>query len=428
MNLEKWNKWWIEKVVDSKLSGKRREFFYDLLPYFEKRQILIVKGIRRVGKTTLIYQIIDYLIREKNINPYQILYFSFDEEIQEIDEIVKEYEQRILKKSLTTFDRVFVFFDEVQKLKNWSNKIKILYDLNPNLKIFITGSSSLDIDKGSKESLAGRSFDFLLSSLSFKEYLEFKNFSYDTDRIDIFRRELEFKLSHYILTSGFVELVDEEDEKFLSNYFLNSIIDRIIFIDIPQVFKIDEPELLSKILKIISSKPGMILDYKTLSSDLSRDHRTIENYIFYLKSSMLINVLYNYSGNFISSERKLKKFYPSIASIPLLLFPEKRSDETFYSYIIESIIVSFLRASFFYRSSDSKEVDIVHNDNEIVPIEIKYRAKIHEKDFNGLLNFLNKFEINKGTVITKDFNERKIIKGKEIEFISLIDFLLSRSI
>jgi len=425
MNLERWNKWWIERAVEPELLGKRRGFFYDLLPYFGKRQIIVVKGVRRVGKTTLMYQVIDYLVKEKNVDPYQILYFSFDEEVQEIGEIVKQYEIQVLKKKTSDFDRIYIFLDEVQKLKNWSNKIKILYDLNPNLKIFITGSSSLDIEKGSKESLAGRSFEFLLSPLLFKEYLEFKNFSFDVDRIDIFRRELELKLSHYILTSGFIELVNEEDERFLSNYFLNSIIDRITFIDIPQVFKIEEPELLSKILKVISSRPGMILDYGTLSSDLGRDHRTIENYIAFLKSSMLISILYNYSGNFISSNRKLKKFYPSITSIPLLLFPEKRNDEAFYSYVIENLVVLSLKAIFFYRSPNKKEVDIVLKDKKPIPIEIKYREKINEKDITGLLNFLDRFKISSGIVITKDINEKKIIKNKKVKFIPLIDFLLS---
>ncbi len=425
MNLEKWNKWWIEKAVNPELLGKRRNFFYELLLYFERRQIIIIKGIRRVGKTTLMYQFIDYLIKEKHTNPYQILYFSFDEEIQEIDKIIEQYETQVLKKKISDFDRVYIFLDEVQKLKNWPDKVKILYDLNPNLKIFITGSSSLDMEKGSKESLAGRSFEFLLHLLTFKEYLEFKNFSYDIDRIDIFRRELELQLFHYILTSGFIELINEENERFLSNYCINSIVERITFIDIPQVYRVEEPALLLKILKIISSRPGMILDYKTLSSDLKRDRRTIENYITYLKASMLVNILYNFSGNFVCTERKLKKFYPSITSIPLLLFPEKRNDETFYSSVIENLIVSHLNAFFFYRSTDKKEVDIVLQEEEPIPVEIKYRDKIIERDLSGLLSFLDKFELNYGIVITKNVNDKKTIKNKEINFVALIDFLLS---
>ena len=116
MNLDRWNKWWIEKNVDSSLIGKRRKIFIDLLPYFDKRQIIVIKGIRRVGKTTLMYQIIDYLIREKEVNPFHILYFSFDEEKQDIDEIIKEYELLVLKKPISGFKRIYIFLDEVQKL------------------------------------------------------------------------------------------------------------------------------------------------------------------------------------------------------------------------------------------------------------------------------------------------------------------------
>jgi len=148
MDLSKWNSWWRDGSVKKELLGKRRNSFYEIIKFADKRQIIAIKGQRRVGKTTLMYQIIDYLLKEMKIDKFKILYFSFDEEIEEIDRLLDFYQKDVLKNKIDKFDKIYLFFDEIQKLKDFSKKIKILYDLNPNLKIFISGSSSLEIDKG----------------------------------------------------------------------------------------------------------------------------------------------------------------------------------------------------------------------------------------------------------------------------------------
>lgn len=426
MDIAKWNKWWVEKEVSSNLIGLRREIFYKILKYLDKRQIIVIKGIRRVGKTTLLYQFIDYLIKDKKINPYHILYYSFDEEIREIDDIMKTFESEVLRKKISSFEKLYIFFDEIQKLKNWPNKIKILYDLNPNTKIFISGSSSLDIEKGSKESLAGRSFEFIIEPLSFSEYLSFKNISVDLKRLDIYRKELQIEFNHYLMISGFIEVINEYNDEILSKYFLESIINRVIFIDIPQIFKIDEPELLRKILKAISSNPGMLLEYKSLADDFGRDRRTIENYISYLKNSLLIKILYNYSKNYLSMERKLKKVYISIFGLPLHLFSEKRNDEDFLGKVTENLLISAVDPLFFYRSPDKREIDVVLTGKKIIPLEIKYKNVVSKRDLSGIIYFLRKFNFKNGLLITKETKKDEEIEGRKIKLIPLLDFLLTK--
>ena len=148
----------------------KRALYRDLCQHLPKKFILSLLGLRRTGKTTLLKQLIDYLIIEKNIPRLNILYYTFDEPA-EWPEVLDEY----LKVSQRELDSpaLYFFLDEVQKLPDWQNKIKIYYDHYPNIKFIVSGSSSLFIRKKS-ESLAGRILEFILPPLSFTEFIIYK--------------------------------------------------------------------------------------------------------------------------------------------------------------------------------------------------------------------------------------------------------------
>ena len=426
MDLSKWNPWWRDGSVKKELLGKRRNSFYEIIKFADKRQIIAIKGQRRVGKTTLMYQIIDYLLKEMKIDKFKILYFSFDEEIEEIDRLLDFYQKDILKNKIDKFDKIYLFFDEIQKLKDFSKKIKILYDLNPNLKIFISGSSSLEIDKGYKENLTGRCIEFILKPLTFKEYLDFKNIDVDKERVNVYIKDLEIELLKYILNSGIVEVINEDDEEFIRKYFIDSILNRIIYQDITQSFRISEPEMLIKIFKIISSRPGSILNYQNLSMELGRDRRTIEKYINYLKYSMLINLIFNFSKNLSTSEKKLKKVYNINTTYSYLFSKETSNLNETLPLIYETIIINNFDINFFFRTTSKKEVDFIKIDNnKIIPIELKYKERIKNDDLNGLIYFLDKFKLDEGILLTKDLKKEEMINNKKITFIPLIEFLLN---
>ena len=426
MDLSKWNSWWRDGSVKKELLGKRRNSFYEIIKFADKRQIIAIKGQRRVGKTTLMYQIIDYLLKEMKIDKFKILYFSFDEEIEEIDRLLDFYQKDVLKNKIDKFDKIYLFFDEIQKLKDFSKKIKILYDLNPNLKIFISGSSSFEIDKGYKENLTGRCIEFILKPLTFKEYLNFKNINVDKERVNVYIKDLEIELLKYILNSGIIEVINEDDEEFIRKYFIDSILNRIIYQDITQSFRISEPEMMIKIFKIISSRPGSILNYQNLSMELGRDRRTIEKYIDYLKYSMLINLIFNFSKNLSTSEKKLKKVYNINTTYSYLFSKEMSNLNETLPFIYETIIVNNFDINFFFRTTSKREVDFIKIDNnKIIPIELKYKERIRNDDLNGLIYFLDKFKLDEGILLTKDLKKEEMINNKKIDFIPLIEFLLN---
>jgi predicted AAA+ superfamily ATPase len=404
MNLLRLNEWWTTKALRKELVGKRRDVFYEIERYLDKRQILLLKGARRVGKTTIIHQIIDSLIREVGVNPYRILYFSFDEGVESLDDVLAVYQAEVLKESFSSLkERCYILFDEIQKLPDWPNRLKVFYDLYPQVKFIVSGSAAVGLVKGVNESLAGRAYDFSIGPLGFKEYLIFKGVHIEEDRLSLFRDTLIPHAHDYLKNSGFIEMMDETDEEVLRKYFQESILERVVYKDIPEAFSIVEPALLYKILRIVASHPGMIVEYNHLSNDLGRDQRTVSAYFEYLKASFLLKPLYSFSRNLIVSERRLKKYYLPYTSFSYFLSDGLPGEEA-WGRLMENLFVGHLGGEFFYRSSTGEEVDIVllRDGGRFVPVEIKWKDKIISRDIRGLRSFMRKYDVRRGYLISRN--------------------------
>jgi len=434
MKIEKliaYNSWWqTKKVPDELLKPYKRRLFSKILDYIKDRQIISIIGLRRTGKTTLLYQLIDDLL--KNVEPKKILFFSFDEEYFEIEEVLEAYRENILLSSWRK-DNIYIFLDEVQKASNWSSVLKRYYDLYPKIKFIISGSESLTLDKKTKESLAGRIYDFVLKPLIFREFLELKKievpemkFSVNFEEIEEFNKKLILKkediinnLQDYLKKGGFPEMVFENNEEKIKAYVKNSVLEKIVYKDIVSEFKIDEPELLISILRLIANNPGMLVEYFSLAKSFKRNRKTISNYFFYLKITFLLYMIANYRGSFLSKERKLKKAYLADSGIIHALL-ERQMDDELLSRIIENVVILHAGINSFYRAS-GKEIDgVMRFEGSAIPLEIKYKNEISEKEIKAVL----KFDSKTGIVVTKDLLEKRKIDNKEILFVPAWLFLL----
>src|SRR3989338_9533694 len=408
VKLEEFNHWWIKGKVDSELALPfKRDSYKEIEKYIDKKFIVAITGLRRVGKTTTIYQLIQNLI-DKKVNTENILFISFDENIIKIGEVIEIYKE-IHKKDFRE-EKVYIFLDEIQKCGNWENEIKKYYDLYPKLKFIISGSESLFIRKKTKETLAGRIFEFNLSTFTFKEYLKIHNIEskYET--------KIKPFLLKYIEKGGFPETFSFKTDKEFKEYIRSLVVDKIVYKDIPRMFKLDDPEFLSTLLELIASNPGMYIDYLSLSKQFNKDRRVIKNYIFYLKESFLINLLGNYRKG-STNLRKRKRAYPTDNALTYLYKP--KIEEDFFGKMAETVVINNLKAVSFWKNGN--EVDVVHDN---MPIEVKYQEKIRFEDLKSITEFMKKFKVKKGILITK--NEEKEIKVEEgtVKFIPLWKWLL----
>ena len=389
VNFEKFNRHWVNGFFYP--FEKKRDYFEVLVNHMKKKQIIALTGIRRTGKTVLFKQLINHLINE-DVSRKNILYFSFDEQKPSIDELIKEYCQAT---SLELGkDRIFIFLDEVQKLNDWQNQVKTYYDNYENIKFFVSGSATLFIHKKAHESLAGRVFLLDLPVLSFKEFLKFKDKAEFVNNPKMFSSQIQSEFSIY-LKRGFIDIINEDDE--FTKEYLQGIINKIAFEDIPQLFSVENPEKLKALIIAIYSSPGMLINYENLGKDLGLSSKTIEKYLFYLTQAKIVKKVYNYGKNFLTSEKKSKKVY---ITAPCMCF---LNDEVEISKVIENLVCVAGNFDFFWRTPQKEEIDFISKkDSVIVPIEVKYANRINPKDLNAIQKFSKKNKTSLAIIITKD--------------------------
>jgi predicted AAA+ superfamily ATPase len=414
--IQKYNSWWKTSQVDNDLKGTQRDETASILKDIKIRQILLISGLRRAGKTTVLYQLIDHLISEEKESPTNILYFSFDERNITLDELLSYFEIKILKKPLSECkQKLYFFLDEIQKLKDWQNKIKILYDLYPNLKIILSGSANITMKQGASESLAGRFFHYNLEPLSFLQFLKFKKLQIGITNEQLYRTELISGIDDYLSCGGFIESFNFSKER-RKKYFKESLIERIIYQDIPDVFRVDNRELLIRLLAIFAEYPGYYLDYKNIGIDLGYDQRTIKQYINYLEYGLLTKRLYNYSTNKLTSEKKTRRIYLSNVAFNYGLSLREVS----LSKMLEQFFIQEYHPAFYFRSPQKEEIDmVIVKDKKLIPIEVKIRRTILSRDLSAIIKFCKKFDVEKCYVITLDTHE--VIEKNEIK-IALIPY------
>jgi len=352
-DIERFNEWWFTESIRKDLALPfKRYAFPRIIESLKERQILLITGPRRVGKTTLLFQTIEKLLETVPSN--RILYYSFDESPINPKLVLEFYEKRVLMKTFEEMDKVFIFFDEIQYVKNWPSILKQFYDLYPNLKFFVSGSSTLLLSREATEKLAGRFFTIKLKPLTFSEFLELKGVK--TDRLEIFSRRIEAYFHEYLRKSGFPEIVNWENEARIAEYIKNSVIDRVTSRDIPLIFKTRDMTLMDNIVKLILSTPGTIININSLSRTWRVSKITISNYLRFLETSLLIKSLSNFRPVFMSSSRKLKKYYPVIPS--LVFAYSKHVFESKTGAVLETYVVNSLDAEYYFREG-KKEIDII---------------------------------------------------------------------
>jgi len=371
-----------------KLEYKEREAYARIMKLVTEPQIISLCGLRRVGKTTILKKIMQDLLRDNS--PDSILYFSFDDfQALELLDVIDAFGEIHGK------EPKFLFFDEIQKLPNWAEKVKMLYDTG-KYKIFISGSESLFLRKGSRESLAGRIYEFEVKGLSFSEYLGFAGKAEMAKKPQLHSTALKKAFEEYALTAGFPEMIGKEDRATVRQYIRNAVVEKIVFMDMAKIYPIDDPAQLISILDILIDNPGMIVDLASLSQELGIHRHTLAKYFEYLEMAHLVVKLYNFSRNRGTSEKRLKKFYPAFLSSAL-----SEGGEEWMGKVAETMCVVCTGARFFWRDKYKNEVDMVlQKGSEIFPVEIKYRNKPRQN--RGLGKFCKKYHCKEAIVVTKD--------------------------
>lgn len=400
----------------------KRNFYLQFKKLVEEtKQISALIGIRRVGKTVMLRQILS----EKLESPENLpLFFSFDQEIiprlkNPLSEIINFYLSHILKIKLHQITKpVYLFFDEIQLVPFWQDTLKRYYDLNQKLKFIISGSSSLFLRESSKESLAGRIFEQILPPLSFQEYRKIKNIR-QGDENNAFVEYLKF--------GGFFEEIELTDplrkKEFLREWVLGKVLER----DIPNLMRLHDKQILRILFQVILGTAGQNVVLSKIACDLEVSPTSITNYIGILEKTLLLSSVFNLAGSFVRRERRLRKIYPAASDFInfLPIFPDN------LGIMAEIYGFNFLKQLFnqevFFFHQREINVDFLIPNRELA-IEVKFQEKIHPEDYKNLRLVMKKKKYQLGYLLTRYLSaEKKFPEGKIISLpinqLESVDFL-----
>jgi hypothetical protein len=480
--LNEQNTWWLEGSPSEKFAKKfKRRDFYPISKELDTKEIIAIVGQRQVGKTTVMYQLIEHLIKEKGVPPNRILYFSFDnpyisilqsKQQNLINNVLEIFSVNILKQPFQqTKDIVYIFFDEVSKYPLWSETLKGWYDLKLPIKFFVSDSTSSNVLKGSSESLVGRIKIQIMFSLKFIDIIRYKTNpkkaevmnqinldlrkslveSVKTNSPQAFytslkaayakvspsENELKTYLRDYFLKDGFPELLDmdslDDCRKKLYDY-----ISLTMQKDLLKIFQIRNPRALEDLLTLIAAESSQRIAYQTLSDTLSITDDTLKEYLDCLESVFLISRAEYYSKSRAARIRKTNKIYLDNSGLRNVLVNKLSndlfSDNADLGKVTETVVHDHCKRLkfcleltpdpelYYWFDNKGKEVDIIMEiQNKPIPIEVKYRNSITDDELIGMKNCLLKFKKSPfGLVVTKDLLS---INGKVV-FIPMWLFLL----
>lgn len=431
--LQDFNPWWQGQYPPEGDMFHREQFssFLNLIPV---EQMVAITGLRRTGKTVLMLQIINHLITKMNVEPGRICRFQFEETLvapkdEDLDAIIKTFLKNVLKEGVHTKERAFFFFDEIQFVEGWHGILKKYYDLNKNLKFFISGSSSLFIKKTTKESLAGRVFEEIIAPLSFNEYLaiggnkqvrlsgartslhSLTNAAIDDIRLSFAQNKdtAPPEFERFIAIGQFPEAIKITGASLVQKYIIGSIVTKVTEYDLPKIFGFRKTFELGFVLSILARETGGELEYGNISSEAGIALNTLKEYIGAFSESYLHNIIFNYTKKHRESRRQLKKGYiasPNISCAVMRLREENFRNNPVIGHLVETQVYNQLRKNYediCFWNERGKEVDFIISEAErLIPIEVKYKETIGRKDYDGLCAYMAKKKSPYGVILTKN--------------------------
>lgn len=369
-----------------------------IFPFLATNDILLFYGARQVGKTTLMR-----LIQQKYITE-QTLFFDL-ENPEYLDLLDKSPELFVayLKSYHAWIEnrRIVVFIDEIQYLTNPTNFLKYIYDNYPNIKLIVSGSSTLQIRGKLKDSLVGRLMKFEIYPLAFEEFLLFKGKDNLAQMIgksiefELVNNELRFYYEEFTTYGGYPKVVLANDAE-LKKAYLKQIHESYIQKDIKDIGKIREVDKFNRMVRILASQAGNLLNISELSRTAGVSINTINDWLFLLENTFVVKLIRPFSGNIRSELSKMPKLYFIDTGLKNSIensfeITGNGFENSFFSYVNHRYKAEKLS---FYRTQDKKEIDFIEDGT---PCELKTAYN------GGKLTALDYFNVNynkKGNVIT----------------------------
>lgn len=422
--IRRWNPWWATPDTIQRLAGIKRDVTHEIMKMSGLRHIKDMIGVRRSGKTTVMYQIIKTLI-EEGASAKNIVLLNFDDpeinsfSLNEILDIVEKINPGI----------EYLFLDEIQQKEGWEKWVRVLYDTNRLKRVFVTGSSASLLSEDMGRVLTGRHLTFAVFPFSFKEYLLFSGWkNFDRDFLEYNKNRLKHHLESYIAGGGFPEALgkNEYEAKAILTHIYNDILSRDIASRHNASF-----ETARKISYFLISNAAKEFSYRKIAGALDISVETAEKYVSYLAESFLLITLDCFSFKIPVQFKQNKKSYCIDTGLKnAVSFRISEDKGRLYE---NAVLIELKRRGkeiYYWKDGEKKEIDFLAKEGEKITglMQVCWSTddkKTKEREICSLIEGMSRFKLKSGTIITENYEGEEAAGGKKIVFVPLWKWLLA---
>ena len=391
-----------------------------LQPPVDSGKIITLMGVRRCGKTSILYEMINQL--SQKIEKTKILFLNFEDErlelaVDELDLVLQSYSELYPDQAL---HECYFFFDEIQNITGWEKFVRRVYD-TVSKNIYITGSNSKLLSSEIATALRGRTLSFEVFPLSFCEYLSFKDIE-----VDLYASKSLAHIKHaqatFLKEGGFPELVFMDET--YKNRTLQEYFNVLLYKDLVERYSISNTVALKFFLKrIIASTSKQISINKIYnelkSSGIKIGKNTLYDFLDYAQSIYLALTLQKYDSSLVQKELGERKIYS--IDIGLNNATEFKFSDDIGKSLENAVFLTLRREEkelFYYRDQQS-ECDFVvfEKQRAVQVIQVTYdmsNAETKKREIKGLVNACKQFSLTKGLIVTYDSEATLESDGIEI--------------
>lgn len=426
--LNDWNYW------NKPLPNTKERPLYDekISSFMQYDEVIVIKGIRRSGKSTLMINQIKNLLKE-GVLISDILFINFEdprlinhlnlELLQEIKDVYLEY--------LNPQGKPYIFLDEIQNIPSWEKWVNKEYELKLS-NLTISGSNSSMLSSEIASSLSGRYLSIDVYPLSFAEYLSFKNLHIRT-KLELIDKKIEInrEFELYLKEGGFPKLIEYDTDQKVN--LLTTYKDSILLKDIVARYKLKEFTKLEEISAFLLSNSGISISINKLKNNFKVSYDTASSYLEYLLKAYMLFEINKFDYSLKKQHVNDKKYYSidlglsNIFKVPNL---QTRGNDLETTVHLELIRRGY--KVYYYKTSNNWECDfLVEKNNEITEL-IQVTSSLKDEDtnkrelrpFSKVIAELNLKDV-KCTVISEDNEKDVIYENTKIKILNLKKWLLN---
>lgn len=425
------NPWWTTGRIEPEFADLQRRLYYDLfldlVGETDVKRAVVLMGPRRVGKTVLMHHAVAGLLQELKIRNNRICFISIENPLYLNFGLEQLFAMARAAVANDDPKGWYVFFDEIQYLKEWEVHLKVLVDSYPHTKFIVSGSAAAALKLKSNESGAGRFTEFMLPPLTFHEYIHLKKYTDIIIESDFHfkdRRRVYYKTNNaellnrhfvdYINFGGYPEVIfSEKIQSDVGRYIKNDIIDKVLLRDLPSLYGIQNVQELNAFFTTLVYYTGHELSLDSLAKTSGVNKPTLKKYLEYLEAAFLIKQIHRIDDCGKKFTRQnFYKIYLTNPSLRSALFSPLEATSDDMGHMVETAIFSQWfhreRQQFCYARWTNGEIDMVGLDKQqlrpIWAVEIKWGNRAFERpdELRNLLSFCEKNGVKDAVVTTRD--------------------------